>query len=189
MEDNTNTQTSQKKPCRVCDQFKTWNKTEKKKLNSHGSTSTPNQNNTSMPLFSAFATATGVSVSSENKLQLPKEYFDCPLDSQSLGRNTWSFLHTMAAYYPETPTAFEKNNMQSFLNSFSWVYPCGNCADHLRKHITKSPPTLNNAKDLSTWLCNTHNKVNKRLGKPIFDCSAVFERWRDGPDDGRCDFS
>ena len=30
-------------------------------------------------------------------------------------------------------------------------------------------------------------QVNEMLGKPTFDCSKVFERWRDGPADGSCD--
>ena len=28
-------------------------------------------------------------------------------------------------------------------------------------------------------LCSMHNDVNKRLGKPMFDCSQADARWRD----------
>lgn len=41
---------------------------------------------------------------------------------------------------------------------------------------------------LSQWLCRIHNKVNVKLGKPVFDCSKVNERWRDGWLDGSCDW-
>ncbi len=29
-------------------------------------------------------------------------------------------------------------------------------------------------------------QVNEMLGKPLFDCNRVMERWRDGPADGSC---
>ncbi|PNH04056.1 CCR4-NOT transcription complex subunit 1 [Tetrabaena socialis] len=38
-------------------------------------------------------------------------------------------------------------------------------------------------------LLNMHaeDKVNELLGKPLFDCSRIAERWREGPKDGSCD--
>jgi len=30
-------------------------------------------------------------------------------------------------------------------------------------------------------MCEMHNEVNERLGKDIFDCSRVDERWRRDP--------
>lgn len=40
---------------------------------------------------------------------------------------------------------------------------------------------------LEKWMCDVHNEVNGRLGKSIFDCGKVGERWREGWKDGRCD--
>ena len=40
---------------------------------------------------------------------------------------------------------------------------------------------------LTQWFCGMHNKVNAKLGKPLFDCSLIDERWRDGWKDGSCD--
>ena len=51
---------------------------------------------------------------------------------------------------------------------------------------TDTPDTSSN-KALSLWFCDYHNEVNRRLGKKEFDCSKVFERWRDGWADGSCD--
>ena len=33
---------------------------------------------------------------------------------------------------------------------------------------------------LSLWLCEQHNKVNEKLGKPLFQCdiNVLDERWR-----------
>ena len=53
--------------------------------------------------------------------------------------------------------------------------------------LKKEPPQVNTRDDFSQWMCRLHNEVNTRLGKPLFDCSRVDERWRDGWKDGRCD--
>lgn len=53
--------------------------------------------------------------------------------------------------------------------------------------ISKNPPAVSNQKDLSQWMCDMHNIVNKKLGKPIFDCTKVEERWHTGWRDGSCD--
>lgn len=106
------------------------------------------------------------------------ETLPCPPDSQELGRNTWTFLHTTAAYYSENPSPDDKIQMTNFINLFSKIYPCSHCAHHLQSYIKKHPPTLNDNKELSLWFCDVHNQVNKLLGKPIFDCNLVFERWK-----------
>jgi FAD-linked sulfhydryl oxidase len=36
------------------------------------------------------------------------------------------------------------------------------------------------------WMCELHNAVSVRLGKPPYDCARVGERWRDGWRDGSC---
>ncbi|CAL1526319.1 unnamed protein product [Lymnaea stagnalis] len=116
-----------------------------------------------------------------------REQKECPPDSELLGRNTWAFLHTMAAYYPEKPTPEQQHNMKKFIALLSMFYPCHKCASHLREDLkTNIPETCSNIK-LSDWFCKLHNSVNVRLGKVEFDCSKVLERWRDGWKDGTCD--
>ena len=93
----------------------------------------------------------------------------------------------MVAYYPETPSPEQQFLMRCMLVGLSQFYPCEICAEHLRDYMQREPPKVANNKDLSEWLCGVHNEVNTILGKPVFDCSKVLERWRDGPADGSCD--
>lgn len=50
------------------------------------------------------------------------------------------------------------------------------------------PPKVESQEALSQWLCRMHNKVNVKVGKEIFDCKKINERWRDGWLDGSCDW-
>jgi FAD-linked sulfhydryl oxidase ALR len=111
----------------------------------------------------------------------------CPLDKDELGSNSWSLLHTMAAYYPEKASKSEEKDMIQFISLFSKFYPCPECALEMQKDIKLDPPKADSKKSFSTWLCNLHNKVNTRLNKPLFDCNKLDERWLTGPEDGSCD--
>lgn len=112
--------------------------------------------------------------------------FPCPLDGPELGRATWAFLHTMAAYYPETPSPQDRDMMRGFITGLARFYPCNDCAEHLRTEITRNPPLLGSNLELSQWFCEVHNEVNARLFKPLFDCRRVMERWRTGSSGSDC---
>jgi FAD-linked sulfhydryl oxidase len=103
---------------------------------------------------------------------------------EHLGRSTWTLLHTMAATFPGIPSEEHKKDVLKFIYLLSKLYPCGDCAQHFQKLLNDHPPKVSNHDEFAGWLCSAHNVVNKRLGKPIFDCSKVDERWECGCEAG-----
>jgi FAD-linked sulfhydryl oxidase len=111
----------------------------------------------------------------------------CPPDVDEIGAGSWIMLHTMAAYYPDNPTAEEAAEMMQFIYTLSKFYPCEHCAYHMREWLPNHPPRTESRKAFSAWMCELHNEVNVRLGKPVFKCDQTDIRWRDGPLDGSCE--
>ena len=106
----------------------------------------------------------------------------CPVDREELGRQSWTLLHTMAAYYPNKPTAEDKTHAKTFMGALSRLYPCTHCAHGIREAIKESPVDADSREGLSVWMCRLHNRVNEELGKPTFSCtlSKLDARWRTG---------
>ncbi|XP_055844872.1 FAD-linked sulfhydryl oxidase ALR [Episyrphus balteatus] len=153
--------------CRSCTDFKTWSRKQRE------ITKTPKNK-----------VVEGHKEESDHSLIAPN---NCPLDKDSLGQSTWGLLHTIAAVYPTNPTDSQKQDVKQFYDSLSRMYPCEVCAKDFQKDLKDNPVNANSQAKLSQWLCNFHNRVNEKLGKPLFDCSKVNERWRDGWKDGSCD--
>jgi FAD-linked sulfhydryl oxidase len=110
----------------------------------------------------------------------------CPLNRAELGRASWAYLHTLAAFYPEKPSRELSDGMASFMYQYSAYYPCNYCADRTNEELDRNPPRTSSQRDFSLWMCEIHNEVNERLNKPQFDCSKINERWRDGINTGEC---
>ncbi|RKP37793.1 ERV/ALR sulfhydryl oxidase domain-containing protein [Dimargaris cristalligena] len=169
--------------CRVCTDFQSWTRKKKRKEAAAPQTPPPHTKQSSAATVGSAAGLAGAALSSSTT----QPSSECPPDSQVLGRSTWTFLHSMAAYYPKQPDPQDQKDMRTLLNKFARFYPCGYCASHLRAEMDIDPPRVESRHELSQWMCETHNKVNDMLGKPVFDCAKVDERWRDGPADGSCD--
>ncbi|PWZ01705.1 FAD-dependent thiol oxidase [Testicularia cyperi] len=147
----------------------------------------------------ASVAAAASSAPSDNAGSRPSE---CPPDGEELGRSTWTFLHSAAAYFPEDPSAQQQSSMLAMLRALPDLYPCHSCAQALGEEYTREEneggwedkslrlkQAVLSGPSLRKWLCGIHNEVNHRLGKPAFSCSEanLNERWLDGPADGSCD--
>ncbi|XP_055350500.1 FAD-linked sulfhydryl oxidase ALR-like [Paramacrobiotus metropolitanus] len=166
-------------PCRACTDFKTWMKFSRK--------SGPDKQQNIPPRSTTQSAAPPSSSSGSLPEVAGPARPDCPVDKDQLGRATWTFLHTMAAHYPATPTEQQKADMKSFLHLFSQFYPCWYCAKDLREDMKDDVPDTASRSRFSQWMCRIHNRVNRKLGKPLFDCAKVDERWSTGWADGSCD--
>ncbi|CAL1715495.1 unnamed protein product [Somion occarium] len=169
------------KPCKICTAFRHW------KPPANASKSTAQSQKSSATVMAAIAAETASSKTSPSATDTRPDY--CPPDVEQLGRATWTFLHTTAAYYPEKPTPTQRVNMLTLIRALPVLYPCTHCASHLGETMKEHPPDVSGRVGLSRWFCERHNEVNERLGKEKFDCSIqkLDERWKDGPSDGSCD--
>ncbi|KAK3989662.1 ERV/ALR sulfhydryl oxidase [Cladorrhinum sp. PSN332] len=140
--------------------------------------------------FAAWAAQTkkkmGTTATTTSSHPTPKRT-DCPADSETLGRSTWTLLHSIAATYPRTPTQTQQSDLKSFIKLFSKFYPCWVCAEDFQAYIEKEKVKAGSRDEFGNWLCEAHNEVNRKLGKPVFDCGRWEERWRTGWKDGSCD--
>lgn len=135
-------------------------------------------------LFNDSSTSTSTSTSTTHQ---PRPRVECPPDVEALGRSSWTLLHSIAATYPDTPDKSQQNDLVSFVGLFSKLYPCWVCADDFQGYIARAQPRVGSRDEFGWWLCGAHNEVNRKLGKPVFDCSRWKERWVTGPKDGSCD--
>ena len=168
------------KPCKICTAFRNW-----KPAKEASNTKAQQTAKTTGAVFSSLAYGAGQAQAAVEDT-LPAH---CPPDVERLGRSTWTFLHTTAAYYPEKPTPNQRANMLNLIHSLPVLYPCSHCASHLGEVMKANPPDVSGRVGLSRWFCQRHNEVNERLGKDKFNCAIqkLDERWKDGPADGSCD--
>ncbi|KII87476.1 hypothetical protein PLICRDRAFT_112574 [Plicaturopsis crispa FD-325 SS-3] len=171
------------KPCKICTAFRNWK--PRTTDSSSSSQSSAGSKKSTAAMMAAFASGEGFTSAPAASAPAPPP--NCPPDVEQLGRATWTFLHTTAAYYPERPSPTHRANMLTLLHALPVLYPCSHCASHLDENMRAHPPDVSGRMGLSRWLCERHNEVNERLGKEQFDCAKTDERWKDGPSDGRCD--
>ncbi|KAK2354327.1 FAD-linked sulfhydryl oxidase ERV1 [Trifolium repens] len=85
-----------------------------------------------------------------------------PVTKEDLGRSTWTFLHTLAAQYPDNPTRQQKKDVKELVQILSQMYPCKECADHFKEVLRSNPVQAGSHAEFSQWLCHVHNVVNRR---------------------------
>jgi mitochondrial FAD-linked sulfhydryl oxidase len=105
------------------------------------------------------------------------------VDAETLGRATWTLLHSLAAAFPLSPSPAESATAARFMRDFARLYPCEVCAEGFREIVGADPPDTASGPRFASWMCRAHNAVNREVGKAEFDCSDenIARRW------GTCD--
>ena len=93
----------------------------------------------------------------------------------SLGSDTWSLLHSVAAMYSNHPNETERESVRDFFEGLMHFYPS---KSELMKEIIKEHPLeYSNREELVYYMCQIHNILNKKLGKKKFSCKEAFNVW------------
>nr|KYP53549.1 FAD-linked sulfhydryl oxidase ALR [Cajanus cajan] len=143
------------------------------------------------PLFSIYSSTKAPLAKTTSSVQLGdtsvKGKSTAPVSKEELGRATWTFLHTLAAQYPDNPTRQQKKDVKELVQILTRMYPCSECADHFKEVVRANPVQAGSHAEFSQWLCHVHNVVNRRqvllvmvsksLDKPVFPCERVDARW------------
>lgn len=101
----------------------------------------------------------------------------------TVGKATWTLLHTLAAKYPEKPSIIRQSMTKLWLDLLPEVYPCEECATHMRENMARCPPVTTSRDALEDWICCFHNLVNDQLNKTWSqDCKQWKDYWRSQTD-------
>ncbi|GME80380.1 unnamed protein product [Ambrosiozyma monospora] len=163
------------KPCRSCNTLLDFKMVTHVQKDARPSGSTTNSALSS-------TTASAMAIPMKKVAETTQYARDEPPDVEQLGKASWSLLHTLAARYPTEPNAEQQSDMGQFINLFAKLYPCWFCAKDFKKYIEENKPVLESQEKFGRWLCNAHNAVNVKIGKPKFDCNLWKQRWKDGWD-------
>tara|TARA_B100001989_G_scaffold252763_1_gene236059 strand:+ start:1672 stop:2088 length:417 start_codon:yes stop_codon:yes gene_type:complete len=91
------------------------------------------------------------------------------LSISNWGPAAWQFLHTVSYTYQKEPSLDDKHDMYMFLTYFAKVLPCKKCkddfTDYVNTTLTKNSNHLDSRKNLSMYINDAHNYVNKKTGK------------------------
>lgn len=136
-----------------------------------------------MPLAAAAGAAATPKAATTTTNQSLAYARDDPPDVEQLGRLSWTLLHLIAANYPDEPTTKQQRDLLLFLGLFSGLYPCWWCGEDFEKYMATNTPRVGSQDEFGRWLCDAHNEVNTKLGKPKFDCNLWKQRWKDGWDE------
>lgn len=96
------------------------------------------------------------------------------LSKEEMGRAGWTFLHATAEALPKGElSAAQRASIVAFTYALGVVYPCELCREHFARKLVARPPRVETGEAYCAWLCETHNDVNRDLGKPVLECGCT----------------
>ena len=101
------------------------------------------------------------------------------LKPQKWGPPVWYSLHAMAFGYTDNPTQEEKFQAYNFFVALPYMIPCSKCGKHCKNYILNTPPEVESKHDLTNWLVNFHNDVNKRTGSLLVSYDELQDHFQE----------
>lgn len=68
-------------------------------------------------------------------VQRPHSSSGRQVTKEELGRATWTFLHTLAAQFPEHPSRQQQKDARTLMDLLGRIYPCADCASHFQEIV------------------------------------------------------
>ena len=89
-----------------------------------------------------------------------------------VGQTLWTLLHATANAYPDEPSERDKESARYWLDVFSALVKensrgCKRCLTEWEKMLQIMPIPLDSRADFYLWTIAAHDRVNRKLGKPI----------------------
>jgi hypothetical protein len=94
----------------------------------------------------------------------------------------WGTLHSIAALYPDTPTALEREMIARWFDSFANTLACSTCMKHFKKmfadYIATYPQWNASRLELTLFVLRAHNTVNARQSYTVHSVDDAFKLLR-----------
>lgn len=113
-----------------------------------------------------------------------------PTKFDEWGPSLWKVLHVFSFNYGDNPDSEDKRSMYNFLHSVKGIIPCIVCKKHYEESLHYNARSVNssvfdNRYNLSKYIVNLHNQVNKRNGKEIWTYERALRNY--SSDEGECE--
>lgn len=93
------------------------------------------------------------------------------------GPEFWRVMHAITFLYPDEPSVDDQTRMLTLFRIMPFVLPCSLCGMHFAEAITGkyqiSEKVLASRENLSRWLVDVHNDVNRRIEKQTVQYERV----------------
>lgn len=83
-------------------------------------------------------------------------------------------MHSYTANMPENIKPKDGKNFKNTLLDLIDKYPCEDCKEHGLVYVKENQPKGRTRQDYFNYLCEFHNDVNQRSGKPKQDCGTML---------------
>jgi len=103
------------------------------------------------------------------------------------GRSAWKFLHACSFAFPKNPTRKQRESALSVFTNLGDILPCPICSGHYKENIAINPPRVSSKQELSKWLVELHNSVNRSRREPEIEYHTVEGHYEKNSHELDCD--